>query len=90
MADQADRDERTEQPSAKRLQDARERGQVPRSRELTGTAVLFAGALSLWLAGGAVSAGLGGLMRGGLQIRRATLRDRAARLGGLDFIDGAL
>jgi flagellar biosynthesis protein FlhB len=40
MAEQADRDERTEQPSAKRLQEARERGQVPRSRELAGTALL--------------------------------------------------
>ncbi|NIQ11039.1 MAG: flagellar biosynthetic protein FlhB, partial [Gammaproteobacteria bacterium] len=32
--------ERTEQPTPKRLSDAREKGQVPRSRELTTMLVL--------------------------------------------------
>jgi flagellar biosynthesis protein FlhB len=35
MAERDDAQERTEQPSAKRLQDAREKGQLARSRELT-------------------------------------------------------
>ena len=83
MADQPDRDERTEQPSAKRLQDARERGQVPRSRELTGTAVLFAGAASLWLAGGAVSDGLATVMRGGLRVQREVLLDPVSMVDAL-------
>src|SRR5204862_246535 len=51
--------DRTEQPSAKRLDDARARGQVPRSHELAATAVVISGALALqvaisraaWLAG---------------------------------------
>ena len=75
MADQADRDERTEEPSARRLKDARERGQVPRSRELAGTAVLLAGAMTLWIAGDAVGRHLAGLMRGALQLRRAAVLD---------------
>jgi len=36
--------ERTEQATPKRLRDARQRGQVPRSRELTSAALLLAGA----------------------------------------------
>ncbi len=36
--------DRTEQPSTKRLDDARTRGEVPRSRELAMTAVVIAGA----------------------------------------------
>lgn len=43
--------ERTEQPTAKRLREARERGQVPRSRELGGAATLGASMLILSLAG---------------------------------------
>jgi flagellar biosynthetic protein FlhB len=37
-------DDRTEQPSEKRLADARRRGRVPRSRELGTTVVLLAAA----------------------------------------------
>ncbi len=47
MAETADREERTEQPTAKRLQDARDKGQVPRSRELVTTAVMLAGSATL-------------------------------------------
>lgn len=36
--------ERTEQPTPKRLEDARQRGQIPRSRELSMTCVMLAGA----------------------------------------------
>lgn len=43
--------ERTEQPTAKRLSEARERGQVARSRELGGAAILGACMLLLTLAG---------------------------------------
>ncbi|MDH3420469.1 MAG: EscU/YscU/HrcU family type III secretion system export apparatus switch protein, partial [Gammaproteobacteria bacterium] len=40
-------DQRTEQPTEKRLRDARERGQIPRSRELSMALVMLAGAASL-------------------------------------------
>lgn len=73
MAEQADRDERTEQPSAKRLQEARERGQVPRSRELAGTAVLLASAAALWFSGGMLGEGLADIMRDGLGLPRTLL-----------------
>lgn len=42
-----DRDQRTEQPTEKRLRDAAERGQVPRSRDLSGALVVTAGLAAL-------------------------------------------
>jgi flagellar biosynthetic protein FlhB len=44
VADQDSFQERTEEPTPKRLREARERGQVPRSRELSGMAVMMFGA----------------------------------------------
>lgn len=50
MAEESDL-EKTEQPSARRLEQAREEGQVPHSRELGTFLVLFAGVLTLLFAG---------------------------------------
>jgi len=46
MAEQDQSGEKTEQPSEKRLRDAREKGDIPRSRELATAAVFGAGALA--------------------------------------------
>jgi flagellar biosynthetic protein FlhB len=46
--------ERTEQATPKRLQEARERGQVPRSRELTTMSVLLASAAAMMMLGDGV------------------------------------
>lgn len=46
MADM-DRDQRTEQPTEKRLRDATERGQIARSRDLSGALVVTAGLATL-------------------------------------------
>ena len=80
MADnETQQHDRTEQPSAKRLEDARRRGQVPRSRELAMAAVTLAGA-SVLLAGRANFAdGLARLLERGLELPRAALLD-ATRL----------
>ena len=51
MSEGADRDERTEQPSEKRLREARERGDAPRSRELGHVAVLGSISLALLASG---------------------------------------
>lgn len=50
MAEDSDLD-KTEQPSQRRLDQAREKGQVARSRELSTFAVLLAGAATLWFMG---------------------------------------
>jgi flagellar biosynthetic protein FlhB len=47
MAEQDQSGEKTEQPSEKRLRDAREKGDIPRSRELATAAVFGAGALAV-------------------------------------------
>jgi flagellar biosynthetic protein FlhB len=65
--------ERTEQPTAKRLQEARERGQVARSRELGTAAVMMAGSATLLMAGGPIGGSLGRLLSGSLSIPREAL-----------------
>ncbi len=51
MADDSSQ-EKTEEPTAKRLEKAREDGQIPRSKELSTSLILITGALSLWIFGG--------------------------------------
>jgi flagellar biosynthesis protein FlhB len=68
-------EDRTEQPTAKRLDDARERGQVPRSKELAATAVVIAGALTLLVGRGYYATNLTHLFELGLQLPRADLFD---------------
>lgn len=46
MSDDSD-EEKTEQPSEKRLKEAREKGEVPRSRDLSGAMVVLAGVFAL-------------------------------------------
>jgi flagellar biosynthetic protein FlhB len=67
--------ERTEEPSQRRLQEARERGQVPRSRELATFAVMVGGSAALTAIGGALSAHLSQVMRHGLSVDAQSLRD---------------
>ena len=47
VADESDED-KTESPSPRRLEKAREEGQVPQSRELSTFVVLMAGGAALW------------------------------------------
>ncbi len=51
MADDSSQ-EKTEEPTAKRLEKAREDGQIPRSKELSTSLILITGALSLWIFSG--------------------------------------
>ena len=67
--------ERTEEPSQKRLQDARDRGQLPRSRELTNFATMIGGSATLLAVGGVLSARMSQMMRRGLAIDPQQLRD---------------
>jgi flagellar biosynthetic protein FlhB len=53
MSDDSDQ-EKTEQPTEKRLKESREKGEVPRSRDLAGAAVVLAGVAAL-MAGGPAS-----------------------------------
>ncbi|MBN8716297.1 flagellar biosynthesis protein FlhB [Thermomonas sp.] len=66
MSEAADREDRTEAPTSKRLDDARKRGDVPRSRELANVAVLGASVVVLLVMGPGVARASLGWMRGAL------------------------
>jgi flagellar biosynthetic protein FlhB len=70
--------DRTEQPTTKRLEDARRRGQVPRSRELSMTLVVLAGAGVLWGGQPYFAQGLTSLFELGLSVPRASVYDASS------------
>jgi flagellar biosynthesis protein FlhB len=64
MAEEAEQGgERTEEPSQRRLQEARERGQVPRSRELTTFAAMIGGSVALVTTSSGFAAKMAALVR---------------------------
>ncbi|MCX7896924.1 MAG: flagellar biosynthesis protein FlhB [Rhodocyclaceae bacterium] len=69
MAEESDL-ERTEPPSSRRLEQAREEGQVPSSRELSAFLVMAAGTLGLWGLAGWYTPKIEALMREGLAFDR--------------------
>lgn len=69
MAEESDL-ERTEPASSRRLEQAREEGNVPQSRELMAFMVLAAGAGAFWVLGGWLSQRSSNLMRHGLSFGR--------------------
>lgn len=69
MAEDSDL-EKTEQPSQRRLDQAREKGQVARSRELSTFAVLLAGGGVLWFMGASFTQQMVKLLRDGLTLDR--------------------
>lgn len=68
MAEQDSDLEKTESPSQRRLDQAREEGQVARSRELSTFTVLMAGGAGVWLMGSALANQLISLIREGLTL----------------------
>lgn len=79
MAEDSDL-ERTEPASPRRLEKAREEGQVARSQELTTFSVLIATAGSLWFIGSIIMHKLAGLLESGLSMERALAYDQALLL----------
>ncbi len=72
--------EKTEPASPRRLEQAREEGNVPRSRELSACASLVAGGMLLWMLGGAIESGLSLMLRDALSFPRTLAFDPAALL----------
>ena len=69
MADESDA-EKTEPASERRLEQAREEGDVPRSREITTFAVLMSAGLGIWLWGGRIVDELNRMLIAGLSLPR--------------------
>ncbi|HHH36378.1 MAG TPA: flagellar type III secretion system protein FlhB [Gammaproteobacteria bacterium] len=67
--------EKTEQPTPKRREDARKKGQVPRSRELTTMAVLLTAASAVLFFGDHMLEGILAMMREVWQLERSELLD---------------
>ena len=79
MAEESDL-ERTEAPSQRRLEQAREEGQVPRSRELNTLTLMATAAVGLWLAADGIRDAFARLLRSGLAIAPAQVGDPAVML----------
>jgi flagellar biosynthetic protein FlhB len=67
--------ERTEPASIRRREQAREEGQIARSRELSTLVLLLAAGGGLWFMGAGLTDKLSGLMRHGMQLDRALAFD---------------
>ena len=83
MAENENGQEKTEAPSSKRLQDARERGDVPRSLELNTAVMLMVSAVSLLAVGKGMGERLARLLSGGLQLSREQVFGGDAMLAAL-------
>ncbi len=77
MAEDSGQD-RSEEPTAKRLDDARKKGQVPRSKELDTFVSLIVSAVLLIFLGGRMAIGLIEMMRQQFKITRAEIFDPAS------------
>ena len=75
MAGHEDGQERTEQATPRRMQEAAEKGQVVRSRELTTLAMLLVAAAALLILGPALIEGLAAQMRAGLALDPKKIMD---------------
>lgn len=88
MADEESDLERTEPASQRRLDEAREKGNIPRSRELNTFVITMAGAVSLLILGGDLTDGIRALMQHWFTFNYASLSDPMRMWRG--FTDSAL
>jgi len=75
MAENDDAQEKTESATPKRLEDARRKGQVPRSRELSAAAVTMTGGVALYMMGDRISGQLFSLMQRSFTLTREQALD---------------
>ncbi|SMF36568.1 flagellar biosynthetic protein FlhB [Alteromonadaceae bacterium Bs31] len=75
MAEDDSSQEKTEEATPRRQEKAREEGQIPRSKELTTTAVLLASSFGLLFFGGVIANGLLNILRFNFSLEREALFD---------------
>lgn len=88
MAENEDGQEKTESATPKRLEDARRRGQIPRSRDLSTAAVMMTAGAGLYMLGGQMGGNLYGMMRRGLALSREQALDTSYLLPSLSTAAG--
>ncbi|WP_054774527.1 flagellar type III secretion system protein FlhB, partial [Methylogaea oryzae] len=67
---ESDKEDRTEEATGRRLQQAHDRGQIPRSRELNTAAMLVAASFVLWSFGGHFAQGMARMMEESFRVSR--------------------
>ncbi|WMC11379.1 flagellar biosynthesis protein FlhB [Oceanimonas pelagia] len=87
---ESDGQERTEQPTEQRLRQAREKGQIPRSKELGTAAVLLSAAAALLMLGDSLGAALSRVFEQSFRLERAAIFDPAAMMPALAEAIGGL
>ncbi len=70
MAENQDGQEKTEEPTGKRIDDARRKGQIPRSRELNTMVMTVVGAIALIIFGESMIRDMGAMLSDGLTLDR--------------------
>lgn len=80
MAEEEQSQEKTEQPSEKRLKELREKGQVARSKDFNATVILLFSGLGFLIFGGHLSRQMGQMMRQSFEFNRAMLYTPAIAL----------
>ena len=83
MAENDTAQERTEQPTEKRLREARSKGQIPRSRELNTVVMLLASTVAIFVLGESISENMLELVAFDLQLDRNQAFSKAAVLAAL-------
>ncbi|WP_367165416.1 flagellar biosynthesis protein FlhB [Kosakonia cowanii] len=76
-----DNDDKTESPTAQRLQKARDEGQIPRSKELTSVLIMLAGVCILWFGGASFGHRLSMVLSSGLRFDHKIISDQNLILG---------
>lgn len=89
MADDDSAQEKTEEATPRRQEKAREEGQIPRSRDLTTSAVLIMGTVGIWVFGGKVADTLLNILRFNFSLEREIIFDPNKMLAqlGSSFFD---
>ncbi|MDJ0699980.1 MAG: flagellar biosynthesis protein FlhB [Woeseiaceae bacterium] len=89
MAEEQQHQDRTEQATPKRREEARKKGDVPRSRELTMTGVMLSGGAALLMLAGPMGTRLLDAFRSGFAIERQALFDESQLATAFASIAGA-
>lgn len=86
MAEEGDNgQEKTEQPTAKKLAEAKKKGQVPRSKELNSMTTMVFGALGLLVMGSYMLNHITNMMKHGFTISRDEMFDHSAIFDNFEF-----
>jgi flagellar biosynthetic protein FlhB len=90
VADESEKEQRTEPASPKRLEEARNRGQIPRSRELSTAAVMLIAGFALQSGGRRMGSQMSAILRDGLTLTREESMDAGQLLPALKQAAGAM